>query len=78
LGKITALQNGFVKRMVNTSAKVAPKDFDACKAQFIYDAEVLVDYGDTPDALVINWDQLSVYLDNGKVRAKESANNWNR
>jgi len=32
LGKITALQNGFVKRRVSTSAKVPPKDFDAGKA----------------------------------------------
>ena len=51
---------GYVKRRVSTSAKVPPKDFDACKAQFVYDAEVLVDYGDIPDALVINWDHTGI------------------
>jgi len=44
---------GYVKRKVSTSAKVPPKDFDALRAQFIYDVDVLVNYGDIPDALVI-------------------------
>jgi len=43
---------GYLKR-VSTSARVLPKDFDA---RFVYNAEVLVDYGNIPDALVINWD----------------------
>ena len=51
---------GYVKRKVSTSAKVPPKNFDALKAQFIYDVDVLVDYGDIPDALVINWDHTGV------------------
>ena len=51
---------GYVKRRVSTSAKVPPKDFDARKAQFVYDAEVLVDYGNIPDALVINWDHTGI------------------
>ena len=50
----------YVKRRVSTSAKVPPKDFDALKAQFVYDADVLVDYGDIPDALVINWDHTGI------------------
>ena len=51
---------GYVKRKVSTSVKVPPKDFDALNAQFIYDADVLVDYGDIPDALVANWDHTGI------------------
>ena len=51
---------GYVKRRESTSAKVPPKDFDTLKAQFVYDADVLVDYGNIPDALVINWDHTGI------------------
>ena len=58
--KLLLLQMGYVKRKVSTSAKVPPKDFDAHKVQFIYDADILVDYGDIPDALVINRDHTGI------------------
>jgi len=60
LGKSLLHRMGYVKRIVSTSAEVPPKDFDALKAQFVYDADVLVDYGDIPDALVINWDHTGI------------------
>jgi len=63
----------YVKRRVSTSAKVPPKDFDALKAQFVYDADVLADYGDIPDALVINSDHTGIkYMPVGSKRKAKS------
>ena len=36
------------------------KGLDAYKAQFVYDAEALVDNGNIPDTLVINWDNTRI------------------
>ena len=51
---------GYVKRRVSTSAKVAPQDFDDRKEQFLYDAQVLVNYEEIPDSLVVNWDHTGI------------------
>ena len=51
---------GCVKRRVSTSAKVTPQDFDERKEQFLYDANVLVNYEEIPDSLVVNWDHTGI------------------
>ena len=51
---------GYVKRRVSTSAKVTPQDFDERKEQFLYDANVLVNYEEIPDSLVVNWDHTGI------------------
>ena len=51
---------GYVKRRVSTSVKVTSQDFDERKEQFLYDANVLVNYEEIPDSLVVNWDHTGI------------------
>jgi len=53
-------------------------DFDTRKTQFVYDAEVLVDYGSIPDALVIKrvgqkWVQITGIDDKSQITAVYAA-----
>ena len=52
---------GFVKRRASTKAKVSVSDFEALKAQFIYDIQVVVEMEDIPGELVVNWDQTGIH-----------------
>ena len=45
---------GFVKRRASTKAKVSVSDFEALKAQFIYDIQVVVEMEEIPGELVVN------------------------
>ena len=62
---------------MSTSAKVTPQDFDERKEQFLHDANVIVNYEEIPDSLVVNWDHTGIkythkLLDNGEGREKAS------
>ena len=52
---------GFVKRRASTKAKVSVSDFEALKAQFIYDIQVVVEMEEIPGELIINWDQTGIH-----------------
>ena len=47
----------FVKRQGNTKAKVGVPEFEQLQAQLAYD---IIEFGDIPDSLVINWDHTIV------------------
>ena len=46
----------YVRRWVNTKAKVNPSDFEELKALFAFDVKCIVEIDKIPDSLVINWD----------------------
>ena len=50
----------FVKRQGNTKAKVGVPEFEQLKAQLAYDVKAIVEFGEIPDSLVINWDHTTV------------------
>ena len=50
----------FVKRRGNTKAKVGVPEFEQLKAQLAYDVKAIIEFGDIPDSLVINWDHTAV------------------
>jgi hypothetical protein len=52
---------GFVKRRASTKAKVSVSDFEALKAQFIYNIQVVVEMEDVPGELIVNWDQTGIH-----------------
>ena len=51
---------GYVRRQANTKSKVPVERFEALKAQFNFDIEVIVEMEDVPDELVINWDHTRI------------------
>jgi len=52
----------FVKRCATTKQpKMSSIDFEAGKAQFLYDAKVLIEMEEIPDSLVLNWDQTGIH-----------------
>ena len=51
---------GFVKRRANTTAKVTVSDFEACKSQFLFDIETIVEMEEIPKDLIINWDHTGI------------------
>ena len=50
----------FVKQQGNTKAKVGIPEFQQLKPQLAYDVKAIVEFGDIPDGLVINWDHTTV------------------
>ncbi len=52
---------GYVKRRVSTKAKVTVADFDAYKAQFIFDIQAIVELEEIPPDLIINWDHTGIH-----------------
>lgn len=51
---------GYVKRRANTKSKVTVEEFEALKAQFIFDIEVISQMEEVPDDLIINWDHTGI------------------
>ena len=51
---------GYVKRKANTKFKVEVEEFEAMKAQFLYDIEVIIELEEVPDDLIINWDHTGI------------------
>ena len=52
----------FVKRSATTKKpKMSLIDFEAGKAQFLYDAKTLIEMEEIPDSLVLNWDQTGIH-----------------
>ena len=52
---------GYVKRRVSTKTKVHPSDFEAKRAQFLFDIRSLVEMEDIPKDLIINWDHTGIH-----------------
>ena len=52
---------GLMKRRASTKAKVSLPDFEQYKAQFIFDVKAVIEIGEIPSELVINWDQTSIH-----------------
>jgi len=50
----------YIKIRVSISAKVTPQDFDEWKKQFLYDAEVLVNFLEISNSRVVNWDHTDI------------------
>ena len=48
-------------RRVTTKASLTLVDFEERKAQFVFDAQVIIKLKEIPDDLVVNWDQTSIY-----------------
>jgi len=52
----------FVKRCATTKQpKMSSLDFEAGKAQFLYDPKVLIEMEEIPNSLVLNWDQTEIH-----------------
>lgn len=47
---------GFVKQRANMKSKVTVAEFDACKQQFIFDLQTIVELDEIPPDSIINWD----------------------
>ena len=52
---------GYVKRRASTKAKVNVDDFEAVKAQFLFDVSAVVEMEEIPNDLIINWDQTGIH-----------------
>jgi hypothetical protein len=52
---------GYVKRRASTKAKVAVRDLEEVKAQFLLDIKVVIEMDEIPFDLVINWDQTGIH-----------------
>ena len=52
---------GFSKRRVMTKASLTPVDFEERKAQFVFDAQAIIELEEIPDDLVVNWDQTGIH-----------------
>ena len=52
---------GYVKRRVSTKTKVHPSDFEAKRAQFLFDIRSLVEMEDIPKDLIINWNHTGIH-----------------
>ena len=50
----------YVKRRGNSKAKVTVTDFDELKKQFISDIQVISEFEEIPDELILNWDHTGV------------------
>ena len=50
------LRLGFMRRRVNTKAKVNPSDFELLKSQFLNDVTAIIHMEEIPPEIVINWD----------------------
>ena len=48
-------------RRVTTNASLTLVDFEERKAQFVFDAQVIIKLQEIPDDLVVNWDQPNIY-----------------
>ena len=51
---------GYVKRRATTKASIPNVDFEAQKAQFLFDIQSICEMEDIPNELVINWDHTGV------------------
>ena len=51
---------GFSKRRVTTKASLTHVDFEERKAQFVFDAQAIIELEEIPDDLVVNWDQTGI------------------
>ena len=51
---------GFVKRRVNTSAKISVKNFEELKTQYLQDIYVNVDFDDIPEEMTVNLNQTGI------------------
>lgn len=60
-GKHLLSRMGYVKRRASTKAKVAVRDFEEVKAQFLLDIKVVIEMDEIPFDLVINWDQTGIH-----------------
>lgn len=52
---------GFSKRRVTTKASLTSVDFEERKAQFVFDAQAIIELEEIPDDLVVNWDQTGIH-----------------
>ena len=52
---------GFSKRRVTTKASITSVDLEERKAQFVFDAQAIIELEEIPDDLVVNWDQTGIH-----------------
>ena len=52
----------FVKRRGSSAAKIAVKNFEEVKEQFLLDISAVMEMEDVPPQLVINWDQTGISI----------------
>ena len=51
---------GYVKRRASTKISVAT-NFEACKSQFVFDVQCIIELGEIPRDLVISWDHTGIH-----------------
>lgn len=49
-----------VKRKATTKASISDVDFEAQRAQFLFDIQTVIEMEDIPSELVINWDHTGI------------------
>lgn len=52
---------GYVKRRVSSKAKVSVPEFEANKAQFVFDVKSIIEMEEIPKELVINWNHTGIH-----------------
>ena len=52
---------GYSKRKKTTKASLTSVDFEERKAQFVFDAQAIIELEEIPDDLVVNWDQTGIH-----------------
>ena len=50
----------FVKRCGNSKAKVTVSNFDTLKKQYVSDIQVISEFEEIPDELILNWDHTGI------------------
>ena len=66
---------GYTKRQVNIKYKISIADFEAQKAQFVFDVQAIMEMEEIPQKLVINWDHTGINyvpVSNWTMAKKES------
>ena len=55
-----------MKRRITAKASLTYVDFEERKAQFVFDAQAIIEFEEIPDALVVNWCQNEIVGANDK------------
>jgi len=50
----------FQRERITTKASLIYVDFEEQKAQFVFDAQAIIELEEIPDDLVVNWDQTGI------------------
>ena len=62
---------GYTKRRANSKCKVLPDNFEEIKKNYLVDIRAVVEMGDVPPSLIINWDHTATKIGPSSQWTKE-------